>query len=523
MEKDASLRRVNVVANGNGNGNGNGKSSDDADSFPLVLALAASVCLAGVLSYYWKHDEKGHRIGGSGDETNHDGGGNDNSSSSNNSRNNNPAAGIDVDNAGEWGRRTTRKKENKDRPSDDGGDDASLVDLPEHLQRELHKEERRKASIRFLSMKKPLYENIEMYGPDGATMLCTIGKKKANWYVRKNLAVWREIPDCHSSIRLLFEPKNSSSKRKKRQTRNGAVSDEHKNNNNGGGDDDDDTDEKLRKYNCTHKRNICVSCGAGDASETVFSASDVNERCTEVGESGRTKEDDNKNDDENENAPLGLMRHYVVPYAYRRLLPTRFKTHLPHDVVLLCLDCHVDAEQAAKTQKIDVYERLYRTDPSTKAAVVVDYERKRIKSWARALWKHGDKLPPDRVEEYGDGVRAYLRANNHRHPNEDGTTNTNEIENTVLLLDKATESGSRGAIPGAVLRDLALNLATERKNPSYVPLASLVVENLCRTDREVQEFVVGWRRFFVDTLCPRHLPVGWSVDSPVRVDDDENQ
>jgi len=70
------------------------------------------------------------------------------------------------------------------------------------------------------------------------------------------------------------------------------------------------------------------------------------------------------------------------------------------------------------------------------------------------------------------------------------------------------------------LKHLALTVEPERPNPNYIPLAVLVVENLCRTDEEIRDFVTGWRQFFVDTLQPRHLPVGWSVDSPVRVDVD---
>ena len=69
---------------------------------------------------------------------------------------------------------------------------SDMTPLPPHIQRELYKEQRRKKSVRFLALKKPMYDNIEMYGPDGI-MLCTIGKKKANWYVnKKGLAVWSD-------------------------------------------------------------------------------------------------------------------------------------------------------------------------------------------------------------------------------------------------------------------------------------------------------------------------------------------
>jgi hypothetical protein len=36
----------------------------------------------------------------------------------------------------------------------------------------------------------------------------------------------------------------------------------------------------------------------------------------------------------------GFLRHSVVPSCYRKLLPTAFKSHISHDVVLMCLMCH---------------------------------------------------------------------------------------------------------------------------------------------------------------------------------------
>jgi hypothetical protein len=36
----------------------------------------------------------------------------------------------------------------------------------------------------------------------------------------------------------------------------------------------------------------------------------------------------------------GYLRHSIVPHTYRRHFPLRFKSHLSHDIVLLCLKCH---------------------------------------------------------------------------------------------------------------------------------------------------------------------------------------
>lgn len=50
---------------------------------------------------------------------------------------------------------------------------------------------------------KHVYDNIEVYSPNGHLM-CFVGKKKAAWYVKRHLAVWREE---NKGITLCFKPK----------------------------------------------------------------------------------------------------------------------------------------------------------------------------------------------------------------------------------------------------------------------------------------------------------------------------
>ena len=439
---------------------------------------------------------------------------------------------------GDWGKPKSKTTSNDGDDSSSSSSSSPFFELPQHLQRELHKEERRKASVRFLARKTPLYENIEMYAPDGATMLCTIGRKKANWYVRKELAVWlqgrtggaggeekeHENEDKNGngnetpSIRLLFEPKNHK-KKKTDESSPKPASGETGITSCGQNVVDSDHEEQMRKYNCTHKLNICVSCGALDATASA-EASGTNANKTD-GESLSPPPTQNAAaaaaTSTSTTATTGLMRHYVVPYAYRRLLPTKFKTHMPHDVVLLCLDCHIDAEQAAKVLRTDVYEESFRTDPTTRPAVVIDFEAKAIKSKARALWQHKSKLPQSRIDEYENELKRYL------------AKRTASKEAIYPSIPPITDNHGKGVgdssilLSEAVLRHLALALEAEKPNPNYVPLASLVVDNLCQTDEDIQEFVVGWRNFFVETLQPRYLPTGWRVDSPVRVDVDPEE
>lgn len=360
--------------------------------------------------------------------------------------------------------------------TDDGGGSTpsrSAELLPPHMRREVYKEQRRRENVRVLSRKTPMYDNIEMYGPDGATMLCTVGKKKARWYVGKDLAVWMSSssppppagggephqdpssPSSRSAIRLLFEPKSGH---------------HHK-------------PASSVLYDTSHKRNVCVACGSPD----------------------------------------GLVRHYVVPYAYRRLLPHRHKSHLPHDVVLLCLDCHLCAETAGREKREDEYERTLRLDPDTAPAVLPDRHLRRVRSCAKALLKHSAALPPERRQEYERVVEEHLQQR--------GTSllsTTTSTATTMAQHSAPSASAGNGAmvmgLPAAaaaaaavvVLEELS-RMDTDFPNPRHVPIADLVVATLW-SDEEVARFVRDWRRLFLETLSPRYLPVGWSVGSPVQND-----
>ncbi len=46
-----------------------------------------------------------------------------------------------------------------------------------------------------------IYESFSMYSPEGEFM-CYCNKKKANWYVNKNLASWLD----EKKFQLIFEP-----------------------------------------------------------------------------------------------------------------------------------------------------------------------------------------------------------------------------------------------------------------------------------------------------------------------------
>ena len=306
--------------------------------------------------------------------------------------------------------RSTTKQEEDD---DDFFDDPNLpTNLPTHVRRAIYKEERRKASVRFLAMKKPMYDNIVMYGPQG-DLLCTISQKKAFWYVRKNLGKWKDKKN--SALQLLFTPKGKSS--------------------------------QPSTYNKTLKENICVCCGEAKHH----------------------------------------MRHYVVPYCYRSLLPGKYKSHMSHDVVILCPDCHVTCgQETQKRQK--TMENALRKDPETAMPLIPCRILYHTRSCALALLRHGDQLPPSKRVEFEELVKAHNDMNG-----------TDKLTNAIIQATSEIE--------------------TKSPNAKYIPGAKLVVDRIENNDEMIGDFIRNWRIHFLETMQPRHLPKGWDVDNPVHSDD----
>ena len=224
----------------------------------------------------------------------------------------------------------------------------SEEDLPSHIRRDIHKQRKRKSKEAMISMKTKMYDNIHMLDEDRES-LCTISMKKANWYIRKNIAEWTSPKEGSElskdkdakCIRLLF-------------THNGANEDEHKKS----------SSEKL--YLRSAKQNICVSCGSDGHH----------------------------------------IRHYIVPYAYRSLLPDDYKSHMSHDIVILCPDCHVRCERSTKKRmkrmESDLRMKMVTTDGDDAfcSPVIEDAHLYHVRSCAIALVRWKDTIPEEKVEEY---------------------------------------------------------------------------------------------------------------------------
>jgi hypothetical protein len=176
----------------------------------------------------------------------------------------------------------------------------------------------------------------------------------------------------------------------------------------------------------------------------------------------------------------GLNRHHVVPSVYRRHLPPEVKDHSHHDVLLLCLACHERYEDAANQLKADLGE--VSGVPLHGLRAPRDRERGRAVSFARALLRNGERIPPARREEMLRSIAGWLG----REPLGEG-----DLQEIARL--ESTAEGDRIEHGQHVIAGTA----------------------------DVQAFIRRWREHFLRTMQPRFLPAQWDVDRPARREGDE--
>lgn len=163
-----------------------------------------------------------------------------------------------------------------------------------------------------------------------------------------------------------------------------------------------------------------------------------------------------------------LTRHHCVPRCYRVFFESRFKTALCHDVLLVCARCH------------DAYEELAYELKMTEICIP-ESERRRRSEIARGirasnvLLKHWDRIPGEKF-----AVIMFQIARALGKP-----------------VDSVVDSDLRNLASQALPRDIAAGDwedVVQREGP--------------------QTLIRRWRTHFVETMHPKFLPAGWSIEGP---------
>jgi hypothetical protein len=164
-----------------------------------------------------------------------------------------------------------------------------------------------------------------------------------------------------------------------------------------------------------------------------------------------------------------LTKHHIVPYTFRRHFPANLKEHQSHDVLMLCLACHVKYEPEAQKLHMSMCDEygIRAQEPREKDP---EYQ---VRGLCFALVKHGAQMPPERREEI---LRKIAEIK--------GTEYDYIARASDPLKDQVDDRRTR-------------NCAAYGR---AVATSDMV---------DLQEFSARWRWHFVDVMEPKFLPDHW--------------
>jgi len=197
-----------------------------------------------------------------------------------------------------------------------------------------------------------------------------------------------------------------------------------------------------------------------------------------------------------------LQRHHIVPYCYRTFFPEKYKSKNHHDVVLINERHHSDYEHEATKFK-DEIAKIYGV--KTIEELNVEYTGK-----LREAGKDNGIL----LNTFHSIFRGYGRISNSliieklefiaEHTNIPFETlvtyNYMQLYKIFLYLKEIHE------------KEIYDFKAVERK---YYDHGYYVIQML-DSEKKISEFVKLWRNHFIDTMHPKFMPEGWSVDFRIK-------
>jgi hypothetical protein len=99
-----------------------------------------------------------------------------------------------------------------------------------------------------------------------------------------------------------------------------------------------------------------------------------------------------------------LTKHHVVPRSYRQHFPVQFKTHLSHDCVLLCVDCHEKYELSSRERQNTLARRYNVPLCGEKTNPIMSKAFGSIK----ALLDYKNKIPSERKEHLWGNIERHF-------------------------------------------------------------------------------------------------------------------
>ena len=170
------------------------------------------------------------------------------------------------------------------------------------------------------------------------------------------------------------------------------------------------------------------------------------------------------------------IKKNVVPHEYRKYFPNVLKDYQSHDIVLLCIMCHrISNAHDAVLKNMLSKECNAPIGREGGQKVTVDVLRKTVRNAAWALLRTRSTIPEPRVTELEKVVKKYLNV---------------DFVSQELLQETA-------------------NIDARNWNEYYQAHGERVCDSYQK--RGLVQLQQRWRKHFLDTMQPKHLPQFWSV------------
>jgi hypothetical protein len=200
----------------------------------------------------------------------------------------------------------------------------------------------------------------------------------------------------------------------------------------------------------------------------------------------------------------GLQRHHIVPYCYRTHFPEEYKTKNHHDVVLVTYKIHQEYEQEAtkfKDKIAEMYDvKTLKEYNLEYTKVICAFSENKIKTVSKlyAIFGSYSKIPQEIIRE---NLKFVAKQVNLPYSFLAGL-NYIQLYKLYLILKEEY--------------DQEISELKSQQRTTYDHGYHVVKE--LDTHEKIEDFVKMWRAHFIQTMKPKYMPEGWSIDFRCRVE-----
>ena len=195
------------------------------------------------------------------------------------------------------------------------------------------------------------------------------------------------------------------------------------------------------------------------------------------------------------------LRFHIVPLLYRSCFPENLKSHKSHDVVLLCLSCHEKARRVYEKKKEEISKKygvplFIQSDGKTNVLKLQQFQKK-----CKVLRRKNKPLPESAQKKLKKDIFNAIE----ELKNESDYLK-NFMDNNGIKCDKEEDINNNFLELFTEKFEIDNNIKTKKNMHG-----KLVLEKV----EDLKQFIMDWRKFFIDSFNPKFLPEEWSIEHEI--------